>query len=151
MIYLTIRRNALNFVQCMQHDTPMIPLFFFIFFNKINSIHISNFCDIRIVNIGKQTLKTSTLCMWFGIRIFFFSFKVSKAWQNFKIFNIFSQMYIMKTKVSHFFQIFLLPNHINSPIFFYFLEYIYAPTKYNHFYTQMYDLTNMGMHDPINF
>jgi hypothetical protein len=70
MIYLTIRHNALNFVQCIQNDTPMIPLIFFTFFNEINSIHILSFCDIRIVNIGKQTLKTSTLCMWFGIEIF---------------------------------------------------------------------------------
>jgi hypothetical protein len=134
MIYLTIRHNALNFVQCIQNDTPMIPLFFFTFFNKINSIHISDFCDIRIVNIGKQTLKTSTLCMWFGIRIFFSVLRFWKLGKIFKIFNIFSQMYTMKTKVSHFFQIFLLPNDINSPIFFYCLEYIYAPTKCNHFY-----------------
>jgi len=135
MIYLTIRRNALNFVQCMQHDTPMIPLFFFIFFNKINSIHISNFCDIRIVNIGKQTLKTSTLCMWFGIRIFYSVLRFRKLGKFFKIFNIFPQMYIIKTKISNFFQIFLLPSDKNSPIFFNCLEYIYAPTKYNLFYT----------------
>ncbi len=136
MIYLTIRHNALNFVQCMQNDTPMVALFFFTFFNKINSIHILDFCDIRIINICKQTLKTSAFCMWFGIRIFFAVLKFQKLGKIFKVFNIFPQMYIMKTKVSNFFQIFLLPNDKNSPIFFLFFGiYIYAPIKYKHFCT----------------
>lgn len=128
----------------------MVALVFFTFFNKINSIHISDYCDIKIVNICKQTLKTSTLCMWFGIRIFFSVLRFRKLGKIFKTFNIFPQMYIMKTKVSNFFQIFFLPSDKNSPIFFYPLECIYAPIMYNLFIPQMYDLTSMGMHDPIN-
>jgi len=69
MVNLIIRPNALNFVQCMQNGTPIVALIFFTFFNKINSIHVSYFCDIRIVIKKKQTLKTSTLHMWFGIKV----------------------------------------------------------------------------------
>jgi hypothetical protein len=37
----------------------------------------------------------------------------------------------------------LLPSEIHQFVFFYCLEYVYAPIKYNHFVTQMYDLTNI--------
>jgi len=125
MIYLTIRCNALNFVQCMQNHTPMVALFFFTFFNEINSIHISDFCDIRIVNIGKQTLKTSTLCMWFGIRIFFFSFKVSKAWQNFQnLQHFFSNVHYENKSFSFFPNIFVAKWHKFTNFFLFFGIYI---------------------------
>jgi hypothetical protein len=69
MVNLIIRPNALNFVQCMQNGTPMVALKKITFFNKINSIHVSYFCDIIVVIKKKQTLKTSTFHTGFGIKV----------------------------------------------------------------------------------
>ncbi len=151
MIYLTTRHNALNFVQCIQNDTPMVALFFFTFSNKINSIHISDFCDIRIVNIGKQTLRTSTLRMWFGIKIFFLSvLRFQKLGKIFKIFNIFPSNVNYENNNFQFFPNIFVAKWQKFTIFSIVWNIHMHLLNTSIFIPQMYDLTNMGMHDPIN-
>ncbi len=69
MVNLIIRPNALNFVQCMQNGTPIVALSFLHSSIRSTQSMFPTFVTLELSLKKKQSLKTSTHHMGFGIKV----------------------------------------------------------------------------------